>query len=91
MNFLNAASEKKKLLKVELTIAQKWEIILMTQVQHDDQGIIRAFKANYRKGVVRHCSASHKQHGKIIMPNMKEAKIFIREAWKMVSNQTIYN
>ena len=28
---------------------------------------------------------------KIIMPNMKEAIILIREAWKMVSNQTIYN
>jgi hypothetical protein len=27
MNFLNAAVEKKKRLKVELTIAQKWEII----------------------------------------------------------------
>jgi hypothetical protein len=27
MNFLNAAAEKKKRLKVELTIAQKWEII----------------------------------------------------------------
>ena len=25
------------------------------------------------------------------MPNMKEAIILIREAWKMVSNQTIYN
>jgi len=60
-------------------------------VQPDDQGIIRAFKAYYRRGVVRHCSASLKQHGKIIMPNMKEAIILIREAWKMVSNQTIYN
>ena len=27
MNLLNAAAEKKKRLKVELTIAQKWEII----------------------------------------------------------------
>ena len=27
MNFLNAAAEKKKRLKVELAIAQKWEII----------------------------------------------------------------
>ena len=44
-------------------------------VQPDDQGIIRAFKAFYRRGVVRHCSASLKQHGKIIMPNMKEAII----------------
>ena len=25
------------------------------------------------------------------MPNMKEAIILIRESWKMVSNQTIYN
>ena len=111
MNFLNAAVEKKKRLKVELTIAQKWEIIenrhvallidnagghnvteetkkelthitlkyfepnCTSWVQPDDQGIIRAFKAYYRRGVVRHCSASLTQHGKIIMPNMKEAII----------------
>jgi hypothetical protein len=57
----------------------------------NDQGIIRAFKAYFRRGVVRHCCASLKQHGKIVMPNMKEANILIRKAWKMVSNQTIYN
>jgi hypothetical protein len=25
------------------------------------------------------------------MPNMKEALVLLREAWKIVSNQTIYN
>ena len=40
MNLLHAASDKKKRLKVELTIPH-------------DQGIIRAFKAYYRRGVVK--------------------------------------
>jgi hypothetical protein len=39
----------------------------------------------------KHFCASLKQHGEIIMPNIKEAIILIREAWKLVSNQTIHN
>ena len=85
MNLLHAASDKKKRLKVKLTIPQKWEIIeyskkftnatqksmilkfnkefnttipssTMSDILKPDnirklQGIIRAFKAYYRRGV----------------------------------------
>jgi hypothetical protein len=71
----------KNVFKVELTIAQKWEIIEYSKKNSESNA------KKFDIGEVRHCSASLKQHGKIIMPNMKEA--IIRKAWKMVSNPYI--
>jgi len=50
-----------------------------------DQGITSNFKCNYRKTLVQHTLAEIEENDKY------EAIMFIVEAWKRVSDQTIKN
>jgi hypothetical protein len=42
-------------------------------------GIIRSFKAHYRKALVRHCLKTIEEKENMIMPTVKEAIILINK------------
>ena len=82
MNLLNIFAAKKNI--------TKWNYRLRDAKYPElERCLYLCYKAYYRKGLVKHCLASIKKNGKIIMPNMKEAIILIRESWKMLSIQKI--
>jgi hypothetical protein len=60
-------------------------------IQPCDQGIIRAFKANYRFLLSKFCVRNLDDKDELIMPNVKEAIFMIKEAWDNVSRETIVN
>ena len=56
-----------------------------SHIQPLDMGIIRSFKAYYRKALVRFCLKAIETKGEIIMPTVKDAIIMIKNSWKQVN------
>jgi hypothetical protein len=79
---------KKKLTNVDLLFLQP---NTTSVIQPCDQGIIRAFKANYRFLLSKFCARNLDDKDELIMPNVKEAIFMIKEAWDNVSRETIVN
>jgi hypothetical protein len=48
-------------------------------------GIIRSFKAHYRKVLVKFWLKAIETKGEIIMPTVKDAIIMIKNSWKHVN------
>ena len=74
---------KKKLTHVDL---EYFDPNVTSHIQPLDMGIIRSFKAHYRKALVRHCLKTIEEKESIIMPTVKEALILIKNSWKKVKN-----
>jgi hypothetical protein len=62
-----------------------------SHIQPDDQGIIRTFKCKYRRDLVRFCVKMIDEKGDLVMPDIKQAICFIKEAWTQVTKETIHN
>ncbi len=60
-------------------------------IQPCDQGIIRAFKANYRYLLSKFCVRNLDIKDELLMPKVKEAIYMIKEAWDKVGRETIVN
>ena len=60
-------------------------------IQPCDQGIIRTFKSKYRRNQIKSCIKKIDESDELIMPDMKEAIFFIKDAWINVSKETIAN
>jgi hypothetical protein len=61
-----------------------------SHIQPMDAGIIRCFKAHYRKQLLRHY-ISQLEDNLPTTVNLREAISFVRDGWKAVSQQTIQN
>ena len=64
---------------------------LTSHLQPCDAGIIRSFKAHYRKRLVEHLLSSIENTGEIVLPDVKQAIYFIKESWEKVTSLTISN
>ena len=53
--------------------------------------IIRTFKSKYRRNMIKNCIKKIDECEELIMPDMKEAIFFIKDAWLNVSKETIAN
>jgi len=60
-------------------------------LQPCDAGIIRSFKAKYRKRVVKHLLLTIEMQDSYDLPDQKQAIIYIQESWKKVTKETIVN
>ncbi len=59
---------------------------LLKAIESLDMGIIRSYKAYYRKNLSQHCLRKIEEIGQIVMPNLKEAIIMIKNSWKKVKS-----
>ena len=74
---------KRKLTHVKL---EYFDPNVTSHIQPLDMGIIRSFKAYYRKALVKFCLKAIETKGEIIMPSLKDAIIMIKNSWKQVNN-----
>ncbi len=62
-----------------------------SHIQPDDQGIIRTWKCKYRQHLVRHCVKMVDEKDDLVMPDLKQAIYFSKQAWLEVTKETVAN